>query len=87
MFVTNTGLIGFYRNKCSAVHDVAVGNRSFILDATKQLHKRVCPSVRLSRPLCLLIFGGFGILWSTVWPVSIGSCCSDHRVEKDPLSL
>ena len=45
-----------------------------LLDASSHLYKRVCPSVRPSvrrsvGPLRLLIFGGFGVLWSTAWPV------------------
>ena len=48
------------------------------LGATKHLYKMVCPSVHWSvgrlvgwsfGPLRLLILGGFGVLWSTAWPV------------------
>ena len=43
-----------------------------IFDATKYLYYRVSnrPSVvRSVGPLRLLIFSGFGVLWSTAWPV------------------
>ena len=40
------------------------------LGATKDLYRRVCPSVHRSvGPLRLLIFDGIKVLWSTAWPV------------------